>query len=168
MTTTPTPAIPTTLAALMARTTADGNCRVWDGCLDTIGSPKICINYKKLMVRRLVWQLVRGPIAPKHQISTTCGTPGCIATGHLISRTQSQTLKGRPVSRARRIRTAITHRAKATAKLTAAQVAEIRASSEPGTVLDRRYGLSSGYASHIRRGRAWRDYTSPFAGLVPA
>lgn len=161
-----TAAVPTTLAALMARTATDGNCRVWLGHCDSVGSPKITIHYQKYFVRRLVWQLLHGPIAKGGQIGATCGTPGCTAPAHLVCRTRSQALKGRPIPIERRIRIALTQRAKAATKLTPEQVAEIRASTEPANALDKRYGLSNGRASFIRRGLAWRDYANPFAGLV--
>ena len=161
-----TAAVPTTLAALMARTATDGNCRVWLGHCDSVGSPKITIHYQKYFVRRLVWQLLHGPIAKGGQIGATCGTPGCTAPAHLVCRTQSQALKGRPIPIERRIRIALTQRANAATKLTPEQVAEIRASTEPANALDKRYGLSNGRASLIRRGRAWRDYANPFAGLL--
>ena len=116
-----TAAVPTTLAALMARTATDGNCRVWLGHCDSVGSPKITIHYQKYFVRRLVWQLLHGPIAKGGQIGATCGTPGCTAPAHLVCRTQSQALKGRPIPIERRIRIALTQRANAATKLTPEQ-----------------------------------------------
>ena len=42
---------------------------------------------------------------------------------------------------------------------------EIRASDKPCHVLALVYGVDKSMVSRVRRGEAWRDYSSPFAGL---
>jgi len=164
------PAIPAigdiTLAHLQARTTEEGDCMLWDGYTDRIGSPQWRVGGKCWPARRLLWELTRGPVPAKHQVSAHCGIAGCVHPDHLVCRTRSRIQRGARRSPATAIRIALTHRAKATARLTPAVVAAIRASDEPGRVLEQRYGLSAGRASRVRSGAVWRDYSNPFAGLL--
>ena len=73
-------------------------------------------------------------------------------------------MTGIPLSPANRARVANGRRRKS--KLNIDIVREIRASDEPGNVIEARFGLKAGYASRIRQGIVWRDHASPFAGLV--
>ena len=55
---------------------------------------------------------------------------------------------------------------RAGAKLSSADVADIRASTEKDHVLAERYGVSRAYVSSIQLHRRWRDHTiSPWAGM---
>jgi hypothetical protein len=73
-------------------------------------------------------------------------------------------MTGIPLSPANRARVANGRRRKS--KLNIDMVREIRASDEPGPLIEARYGLKKGYASVIRSGKRWQDHASPFAGLM--
>lgn len=51
------------------------------------------------------------------------------------------------------------------AKLDEEKAQEIRLSEEPSPVLAKRFGVSKSWVTKIKRGKAWRVLSSPFAGL---
>ena len=51
------------------------------------------------------------------------------------------------------------------AKLTLDQARTIRMSDESGTVLAERYSVSRQTVNRIKAGTAWREVSTPFAGL---
>ena len=153
-----------TLSDLMARAHDDGaGCLVWDGYALFGAAPQWRIDYQLWPVRRLLWELVHGPIHAKHQIGLSCTEPLCVHPDHLVSRTRSSIQHGRKQPAATIIRIAQAKRAGS--QLDMATVREIRASDEKSIEIDRRMGWSLGYASRIRLGLAWADTASPFAGL---
>lgn len=85
-----------TLPDLMARAHDDGaGCLVWDGYALHGTAPQWRIDYQLWPVRRLLWELVHGPIRTKHQIGLSCTEPLCVHPDHLVSRTRSSIQKGR-------------------------------------------------------------------------
>ena len=62
-------------------------------------------------------------------------------------------------------RIAAAKRASPQAKITQADAAAIRASTEVLRILAERYGICIGTVSKIRRGICRKDFTSPWAGL---
>ena len=151
------------LAQIMALAHDDGaGCLVWDGYA-LQGMPQIRIDYRAWPVRRLIWELVHGPIKRGHQIGVSCPDPMCIHPDHLVSRTKSQIQRGRIMPMSTRTRIALTKRSRSS--LTPELVREIRASDLPSIEIDRQIGMSDGYASRIRSGIVWADLSSPFAGL---
>lgn len=157
-----------TLADLLARCEDDGDCLIWQGYADRIGSPQWRVGGACWPVRRLLWVLTRGAVPAKHQVAVSCGERGCVHPDHLVCRSRSRLQMGQARSQAVRIRIALTKRARNRSPLTAEIVAAIRASAETSTALEQRYGLPRGRASKVRRGETWRDYANPFAGLINA
>lgn len=151
------------LSDLLARTVEEGECLIWQGFALHGQFPQWRLFNICWPVRRLLWVMTRGPVLPRHQIGVTCGNPLCVHPDHLQSRTRSRAQKGKVLSVDRRARIAMARRAKS--QLTMEMVREIRASTEPCTVLDKQYGLAKGYASRIRCGDVWADTSNPFAGL---
>lgn len=166
------PSIPTiehiTLADLALRTeqAEAGGCMVWAGHADRIGSPQWRVDGKCWPVRRLLWTLTRGPVPAKQQVGVSCGVPGCVHPDHLVCRTRARVQKGKPRPAATKLRIAATKRAANTAGLTPAIAAAIRSGNETIAAAAARYGICKSHAWRIRRGEAWRDFSSPFAGLL--
>lgn len=152
------------LEQLLARCHDDGGCLVWDRSSSVCG-PEWNVAGKVWSVRRLLWELTRGPIAPKYQVNVSCGCAGCVHPDHLVCRTRSAALRGRVRTLAERARIAQSKRAKATAVLSEALVREIRTSSETLTQIGRRLELAPSLVHKVRAHLLWRDYCSPFAGL---
>lgn len=88
---------------------------------------------------RVYYERAEGPIPSGLQIDHLCRMPACVNPDHLEAVTPAENVR-----RGRK------------AKLTAGQVAEIRASAETQTVLARRYGVSQSQVSRIKRGQTWR------------
>ncbi|MFA7291882.1 MAG: hypothetical protein WC023_06495 [Rhodocyclaceae bacterium] len=125
---------------------------------------------KVLLVRRVAYEIERGPIKPALFIVPHCGNPYCINPAHQKAVTESQKgsaaaargafsnpARGRKIAEARR---------KTHAKLTMDQAVEIRHSNESGTVLAARFGINRSRVNQIRAGMGWKDYSNPFAGLM--
>jgi hypothetical protein len=158
-----------TLARLEKHTEPRGACIAWTGSSNG-ANPQIRLGGAAgavYMVRRVVYTLVHGEgsIPPGFLVGLRrgCQCDLCVHPMHLVARSQSHAQKGRPASTARKVRIAAAKRAKS--RLTIEAVRAIRASDEPASALDARHGLTKGYASRIRRGEAWVDHASPFAGL---
>lgn len=152
-----------TLAHLADRVDEVGDCMEWKLHMCDGKHPQWRVDGVCHPARRVVWELVNGPVRPGLQIGTTCGNPKCVNPAHLAARTRSKANKSARRSLIRKIRATATRRARS--RLTPEIAQEIRCSDLPATHFDRKYGLSTGYAWRIRKGLAWRDITSHFAGL---
>lgn len=153
-----------TLADLMRHVEDDGECLIWTGHANEGKYPQWRIGGKLHLVRRVVYELVHGPIAPKLQIGVRCDCVLCVRPDHLVARTRSQANTGRRHTMADKIKIARTKRERS-GLLTDEQVREIRMSDERNDAIEARFGLSPGYASRIRTGRVRADYSSPWAAL---
>lgn len=113
-----------------------------------------------------------GKLQPKSFIVTTCENHICLNPAHLkqvkqrdhLSHVAALGAMGGPV---RSAKIAAAKRAQ-TGKITIDDARYIRASDEPVKQLAERYSLSKDRIYRIRRGLAWREYSNPFAGLMPA
>lgn len=148
------------------------DCREWAGAHTTNGHPTVRHGGKQVLARRLAYELAIGPVRTRHVLTPRCGNRSCINPAHQVQRSNRQHLQAmatapRTSEFARRAKIAAHQRDKA-AKLTPAMVAEILTSTEPQRTLAAQYGVNKTMISRIRTGRAWRDYTSPFAGVVSA
>lgn len=153
------------LADLLARTLPEGACLLWT-CRAVKGKfPQWDLGGKRYITRRLVYQLVNGPLPSRLQVGTCCGTALCVHPEHLVARTASKAQRGRTMRPDHKARIAAAQRARSS--LDAATVHAIRTSTEPGPVLEARYGLKKGRASRIRSYESWKDTANPFAGLLP-
>ena len=158
-----------TLDALLARTIDDAGCLVWQGRRHHQNHVPLCDHEGRAWtVRRLVLTLLGKPLRPTDFVIATCDTTGCIAPEHLRIRSRSQHLAEVAASPnrnevVRRARIAATRRQ--SARLTPEQVAMVRASPESGAELARRLGVNKSLTNRIRRGEAWREEASPWAGM---
>ena len=151
------------LASLLARVDEVGDCLIWN-CYALDGlHPQWRVGGRLWNVRRLLWLLVRGPLAAGLQVGAGCDVDLCVHPDHLAARTRSQACAGKPKTAAHRVRIALAKRADST--LTADIVQAVRMSAEPSVVLDEQLGLSRGYASKLRTGAVWRQHGCAFGGL---
>jgi len=155
---------------LAERTEEFGDCHLWTGSTTEQGYP----TYKPFgcgckLVRRAMFELNGGVLAPRVPIVTTCGEKLCINPVHLKSSTVSAVGKeagkrGGWKTKTRCAKIAASKRK--TGKLTMEIARTIRMSSETGPVLAARHGTHRSLVTKIKSGDAWKDYSSPFAGLM--
>lgn len=94
-----------------------------------------------------------GPVLEEHHVLHECDTPGCVRPSHLylgdrLTNMADMRRKGRD----RRC----PGEANGRARLTAAQVVAIRASTESHVALARRYGVGTSQIGRILRRESWR------------
>jgi len=142
-------------------------CLVWQGAVmrpDNI--PQMRWGKGAKSARRVIYKLIHRldlPDSLQIGVRKTCHCL-CCDPDHLVPRTRSQALKGRTVKPATRAKIAATRR-REFAKLTVEQVAEVRESGENLREAAQRLGVDHSMIGAIRRGEAWRDYSSPWMGL---
>jgi hypothetical protein len=116
-----------------------------------VGKMKRGVRRKK-RAHRLIWEECFGPIPEAMFVLHKCDNPSCVNPDHLFLGTHKDNIrdmvsKGRGVDN-RGIRHGMS-------KLTEDDVRAIRASTEPGPVLCRRYGVVKSTISVIRSKKAW-------------
>jgi len=147
-----------------------GDCLEWQGHVSSGGSPRIWHEGKMQSARKLVLQAHGKPseVPLKHKLMTTCENPRCIHPDHLVIVPMAKFVRERLVPGTNHLlRSAkIAKARRAGAKLSDADVSDIRASTEKDHILAERYGVSRAYVSSIQLHRRWRDHTiSPWAGM---
>ena len=153
------------LSDLRARVDEVGDCWVWRGYMGDGKHPQWMLEGRPRPARRVIFELMHEGSIGARQVGTRCRTLGCIHPDHLVARTRGQAMAvSTPKSALGCANIAAGKRARGS-KITLEIARLIRASTEPGTVLDARYGLSRGYCSAIRAGRTWPEPLGPFAGL---
>jgi len=153
-----------TIEQVHSRCREDCDCLIWTGATFS-GHPKL----RNTSARRIVWELTNGPIPAGRIVTTTCGHPSCLLPGHLELTTKARAatesamrpdvLLRKSVSNARAARSR-------RATITEAIAREIRSSNEMGITLAARYGVSPSLVTLVRKNKAWKDYSNPFAGLM--
>ena len=143
---------PRTLEDWLRNTVRSGECMLWQGAL-TNGYGRIQRNGEVIYAHREVHYLSTGekPEVVMHK----CDTPQCINPAHLESGTSSANTLD--MVRKGRHSKGITHYK---AKLTEAQVREIRAAHSAGVPklrLSKAYGLARSTVSSIVNNQSWKD-----------
>lgn len=154
------------------RSVEEGDCWIWQGVMNN-SRPQMQIpgTRTRIAVRRHLWLSLRNPDLPSSSwVTTKCDTLGCVNPAHLCLTTNSKAQQkageqGKFSAVSRRAKIAKSKQA-AVSKLTAQDVAEIRASDEILRVVAERYGIAKNTVWAIRNGTRWRNYSSPFAGLM--
>lgn len=154
--------------SVLTRAVEVGDCMEWTGYLAN-GVPAVSHNGKMVMVRRLLLQLRGIPIPPGAFVACKCGSQLCVNPAHIQVRTKSQhaTAMANNVdhkSPVRRKKLADAAR-ESRAKLTIEKAREIRASTEPASIVALQHGVSKSLICGIRRNRSWREAGSVWAGL---
>lgn len=152
------------LRQIKARCIEEGDCWLWKGGKNSRGQPKV----GRRSGRRLVWELVKGPVPPEARMGVSCGCPSCLNPKHLTVRTRAEVtaeVLARPS--VKRKRSASGARAmKARAKLDFEKARYIRESDKTQTQLARELGVSQPLISRVRLYQGWVEHESPFAGLM--
>lgn len=155
-----------------ARCIEDGDCWIWQGGRAGNGTPTMHPpgGGKQVGARRYL-AAGMGRAIEGRVVTTTCGNKMCLAPEHVLVVTYSRQGKlnharsGYASNIARCKKISDSKRA-LYSKITPEQASAIRSSTETNKVLGQRYGIAAATAQRIRVGGAWKDYTSPFAGLV--
>ncbi|MEN9375996.1 MAG: hypothetical protein RL710_1153 [Pseudomonadota bacterium] len=160
--------IKTTIADIIHHCTEDADCLLWRrSCCN--GHPAMKVGSKTMLVRRVLWQSAHGPIPKGRIVRATCGNVRCINPEHAELTTYQRLGKqlGALGVMSGPVRSAAIARSKRKthAKLTEGAVREIRASNELGRVLAARFGVAQAHISKVQKHKAWREFSSPWAGL---
>lgn len=125
-----------------------GDCIIWPFTQHTNGYGSIGHGIR---VHRLVCERAYGPPPEAQDAAHSCGVKLCVNPRHLrwATRSENEADKERHGTKARGERSG-------RAKLTAADVAFIRAASGTNREIARRFGISDVQVSAIRRGKSWR------------
>lgn len=151
------------LQDLHARVREEDGCLIWTGDKKDGTRPIIWIDGKSKPARRVLYEIVRGPIRGQKRIGVRCGNPLCLHPDHLIARDRPSELRGTTRDAAFKAKIATTKRANS--RFTPELVAQIRASDLNNCALGRELGINHQTIAKIRRGEIWKSYSSPFAGL---
>lgn len=128
-------------------------CWLWTGRMTANGYGTISDNYRSKSAHRVSYELHHGPVPDGAVVCHKCDVKACVNPSHLYAGTHKENYadaRNRGRLRPRRGET------NPRAKLTREQVLEIRASSEMGTELARRFGLSKSTVCQIRKGLRWK------------
>ena len=158
------------LEKLEIRCVEVGDCLEWQGHISATGSPRIYHDGRMQSARKLMLQAHGKPseVRPKYKLMTTCENPRCVHPSHLVIAPMAKFVRDRLVANTNhQIRAAkIAKARRQSAKLTADDVAAIRASDEADHILAERYGVSRSHVSGIQARTKWRDHSvSPWAGM---
>ena len=153
---------------IQAHSVACGDCWEWRGYMS--GSiPTMKHDGKVANVRRLV--LIDQGVPMKGFIATyTCGNPKCVNPEHTGRSTRAQLNRRimddmNTATNTLRIKRIAEIKRRTQAKLSQADVDQIRASDEKPQALAERFGVNKSLICQIRRGEVWRTYSaSPLAG----
>lgn len=155
--------------AIEARADEVGECLIWRGSVSGEGYPTMKCGGACRLVRRVMMEAQNIELAPRQPVITTCGEKLCISRKHLRKSTVALAAKAaaargafsRPDRRAK-----IAAGKRKIGKLTMEIAREIRLSADTGPVLAARYGVNRSLINRIKKGTAWVDFASPFAGLM--
>jgi len=133
----------------------ESGCWLWQGSCDGCGYGTIGITTAKNgRAHRIAWLLYRGEIPTGQNILHRCDVRCCVNPDHLFMGTQADNILDMIAKDRDRH---LSGEENGRAKLTIAQVKEIKASIEPGTSLALRFNVTPGMIGHIRHGRSWKE-----------
>jgi len=128
-----------------------GKCWLWRGYCDSSGYGAIKIAGKPMAAHRAAYLAAFGKIPDAAIVRHICDRPLCCNPTHLVTGTHADNVRDRAI----RKRTAVGERA-SKAKLTEANVREIRTSTAPLRELAKRYGVTSDAIQAVRYRRSWK------------
>lgn len=130
-------------------------CWIWLGALDQIGYGLGYDGRRVLRAHRLSWRIVNGPIPEGIDVLHHCDVRPCVNPHHLFLGTHAENMADM-VRKGRSRHVLRLGEKNPSAKLTSAQVAEIRASKELQRTLALRFVVDQSTISLIRNGRIWK------------
>lgn len=160
-----TPAFLADIVLVRCRDNGDG-CLIWMlECSNGGKDPRLTVDRKKVLVRRLIWSAMHDGRDPgTMMVGVSCGTRGCVEPSHIIARTHAEALRGHVQTLAQRAAVAAGKRAASPTSQELVQ--QIRESEGSSSAVALSTGLSRSFVAAIRRGAARRDYyATPFTGL---
>lgn len=159
----------TLIEKIQCHVTLDGDCWQWHGCMQG-AVPMMKHDGKVANVRRLV--LIERGVPMKGYIATyTCGNPKCVNPEHTARSTRTQMNRRNmaemnSATNTLRVKRIAEIKRRTSAKLSQADVYQIRASDDRYDDLATRFGVSKSLIGRVRRGEVWRTFSaSPFSGL---
>jgi hypothetical protein len=139
---------------------AENGCWEWTsttksgyGAFESGGITMLALKSKKRGAHQVSYEAYHGKIPPGLVVRHTCDNPLCINPDHLILGTQAQNVADREV---RGRRKDINGEKIGTAKLTAEQVYEIRASELSYAQLAEIYNVDKSNIAAIKTGKSWK------------
>lgn len=131
----------------------ESGCWLWTGALTANGYGCLGDKYKTRSAHKVSYELHVGEVPSGMHVCHKCDVKSCVNPEHLYVGTGKQNYadaRDRGRLRPRRGET------NPIAKLTTAQVLEIKSSNETGVDLARRFGLSPSTVCQIRKGLRWK------------
>lgn len=158
-----------TKAWIWSRCTEDGDCMRWEGATDDCGTPQVRRpGSRKVEAARRVLLEAMGKKLDGLLATTTCDDPLCLAEEHCVAWTRKQLQKRNGAKLvgnvARNAKLSAAARARATLDLEA--VRQMRASNMTTRQAAAAYGVAQSTACDAMAHLTWKDYSSPFAGLI--
>lgn len=138
-------------------------CHLWTKGITGAGYPNFWDGSHKLGAHRFAWSLVNGPIPKGLQICHRCDTPLCVNPAHLFLGTH----KDSAVDSIRKNRQAGGER-NPNARLTVANVVEIRQTNTKAAILAEKFGVKVNTVAAIRGGRGWKSALASLPEASPA
>jgi hypothetical protein len=123
-----------------------GSCWEWRGKPNNMGYGRIYCRGAREYAHRAAWIIFEGAIPEGVVVCHKCDNPLCVRTSHLFLGTQFDNLADMTRKGRRSMRRGADNM---NARLTEQDVREIRASTEPHSVLAARYGIQTN--QHIKR-----------------
>lgn len=153
----------------------DDGCWMWGGSVNSKGLPtiarKVDGKHKTISGRRWVYMASGRSLNKSEVVATTCDNKSCLNPDHLkkttYSAAQKKSNKADPslrIKRGRAIKATWMRKGKGW-KLTQEQADYARYCGLPSKEVAAELGVSHSLVNYIRRGRVWKDHSSPFAGL---
>lgn len=147
-------------------TDKSGDCWVWTGATNPQGYGKVVVDGRLCGAHRIAWELEHGPIPEGKLVLHRCDNPPCIRPSHLFLGTHADNHKdmlgkGRSphVGVDRPPRNYARGENHPYAKLTDAQVQEIKMATGTQREIAARFGVSQGRVSALRSGKSRRKVT---------
>jgi len=133
-------------------------CWTWTAAKDPRGYGRFGYEYKTYLAHRFAYELVLGPVGAGLFVCHSCDNPSCVNPGHLFTGSHDDNMrdmssKGRSYPQ--------THESmkgedSGNAKLTDAQVLQIRSRTDNQTLCAKEFGVHKSLISLIRRRKAWK------------
>lgn len=173
------------LAIGMEQAQEYGDCLEWQGYFANRGKTQPSIKVRlpgkdysdNLSVPRLLWEAEHGPIPAGKWVYRTCCNNACVCLDHLAIGTRKDLMRVRKkagtTQHAPTTLIALTLAARRRAnsintEADARKVRELLAEGAKRAQIAAATGVSLDMVNDIARGKAWRDLSSPWAGLVAA
>lgn len=146
-----------------------GDCWEWTGALQA-KSPTPVMRYKQRtsQVRRFI-AIAMNKKLDGRLVTCKCRNELCVNPDHILvvtrKRLQEMLAKERQYQTNPVRMKKLADKARTRSKLTPALVDEIKNAEGTQRAIAKQYGITQAAVSSIKRGRTWKEYSNPFAGL---